>query len=171
MALQFQAKWDGQALWPVSQLDKLAKITAQTVVTCQVSMRRSAPHHRRTFGIIGVAFDNWPKSHEFQPETDDELRSWLTIKAGHGSNKSFTLPADAGPIECARVSVLALAEAKQHKHPIIKAWRDRIVVWHADSLAWDKLDQRAFAPIAQAIEEIICAETGLKPADLEKEAA
>jgi hypothetical protein len=35
------------------------------------------------FAVIGLAFENWPHSHKFQPMDAEHLRAWLAIEVGH----------------------------------------------------------------------------------------
>tara|TARA_R110000772_G_scaffold25515_1_gene66461 strand:- start:3572 stop:3937 length:366 start_codon:yes stop_codon:yes gene_type:complete len=43
---------------------------------------RSTPEHRRYFGMIKAAFDNWPIKHQFQPLDSAALRIFLQCRAG-----------------------------------------------------------------------------------------
>lgn len=43
---------------------------------------RSLPQLNRLFAIIAVAFDNWPDSSEFRPDSSEHLRAYLTCLAG-----------------------------------------------------------------------------------------
>ena len=43
---------------------------------------RSTPEHRRYFGMIKAAFDNWPIGHQFQPLDSAALRTFLQCRAG-----------------------------------------------------------------------------------------
>ena len=84
MSIRIFAEWDGQALWPkFGKKNPFEKIAKGTTVSIEIKKRRSLKHHKRLFGLIRAAFDLWPEGHEFQPETEDHLRAWLTIKAGH----------------------------------------------------------------------------------------
>jgi hypothetical protein len=35
------------------------------------------------FAVIGLAFENWPHNHKFQPMDAEHLRAWLAIEVGH----------------------------------------------------------------------------------------
>lgn len=155
-----QAKWDGHAINPVSNLEMIKRLPINTMLTLEFKQRRSAKHHRRLFGLIRAAYDLWPEQHEFQPENESHLRAWLTIKAKHGQFVAFDLPANPTAGDVAKVAALAVAEMARHEHAWAKPHGNRIVVWHAKTIAWSDVDQREFSPIAQAMEEIMCTEIG-----------
>lgn len=50
---------------------------------CKQTIGRSRAEHDTLFGVIGMAFENWPEKHRFQPHDEEELRAWLAIEAGH----------------------------------------------------------------------------------------
>src|SRR3990172_8166105 len=133
-----------------------------------VAKPRSPDDHRRFFGLIAAAFHHWPEDHEFQPDTAEHLRAWLLIKAGY---RTVT------PIECewldnqtalARLVALAIEGAlrAQKGYSFVRVHGDRIAVFAARSIDWETLDQKAFAPVREAVEGVIKAETGLDPDQL-----
>ena len=54
-----------------------------TCPRCQLSWGRSDEEHNTLFGVIGMAFDNWPEQHDFQPADEEQLRGWLACRVGH----------------------------------------------------------------------------------------
>jgi len=163
----FLAKWDGHVLRPVSKSADLAKLPVDGFVSCTAWMRRSPKHHRRTFGIIRIAFASWPEAHTYQPKDDVELRYWLTMKAGYYGKKEFTLLEYS--IQAALVLAAQIAdERSKHPYSIADTRDNRAIVWYPETWAWDKMDQTEFAPFAQEIENVICVETGLTSADLDR---
>lgn len=45
--------------------------------------KRSVPQHRRLFGLVAAAFEQWPHDTEFKPNDTEHLRAWLLVQAGH----------------------------------------------------------------------------------------
>ena len=83
----------------------------------QVSQPRSLKHHRRTMGIIHVAFNNWPEGHEFKPHDEKEFRAWLQCKAGYCGRSIFEFGDDMTPNAIAGTAQAAVIEAKSHDLP------------------------------------------------------
>ncbi len=44
---------------------------------------RSDEEHNLLFGVIALAFDNWPHAHPYKPADAESLRAWLLIESGH----------------------------------------------------------------------------------------
>lgn len=127
-----------------------------------VTRPRSPEHHRRFFGAIGVAFDNWPDHHEFEPISADHLRAFLLCKAGYCNATYYTVPVLSDSAQIARI--IALVESLVHASNVPKfpRWRgNRLAVYQAKSIAWDKLPEDEFAPIAQAVDDECHAIIGL----------
>jgi len=136
---------------------------------------RSPQDHRRFFAVIRATYTHWPESHEFDPDNAEHLRKWLLCKAGF--RDVTTIPVDF-PIELAKehpalmklvmlAVEAAIKAAKGYAFPRIHG--DCIAVFSAKSIQWDKIDQKEFNKVREAVEEVIEAETGLKPDQLLKE--
>ena len=54
-----------------------------TCPRCNLKWGRSDEEHNTLFGVIGMAFENWPEQYEYQPNTPEKLRGWLAIQVGH----------------------------------------------------------------------------------------
>lgn len=123
---------------------------------------RSEPDHRRFFGLISAAFANWPERHDFQPSSAEHLRAWLLCKAGHYD--VTTIPLDHDHPAVAKLAVLAAEAAVKAAgaYAFIRPHGHALAVFSAKSIAWDKLSQRDFAPIRQAVEDVITAEIGVE---------
>lgn len=48
----------------------------------RAKLKRSSPAHRRYFGMIKLAFENWPSDYQFQPIDSAALRTFLQMRAG-----------------------------------------------------------------------------------------
>ena len=51
--------------------------------SCKRPFLRSNPEHDLLFGMIAMAADNWPVTHEFRPTDPEHLRAWLAMEVGH----------------------------------------------------------------------------------------
>lgn len=132
---------------------------------------RSLPDHRRFFGVIRAAFEQWPERHEFQPDNEEHLRAWLLCKAGYRDNVHIPVPSDVPAV--AKLAALAAESAIKaaHSYAFVRPGRDGLIVFSAKSLAFDTLSQKEFGPIRQAVEDVITAETGLDCEQLLREKA
>lgn len=130
---------------------------------------RSEPDHRRFFAVIAAAFANWPERHDFHPSSSEHLRSWLLCKAGHYD--VTTIPMDSDHPAVTRLSVLAAEAAVKAAgtYAFIRPHGTALAVFSAKSIAWDKLSQKDFWPIRQAVEDVIAAEIGVDAETLLKQ--
>lgn len=132
---------------------------------------RSAPDHRRLFGLIRAAYHHWPENHDFQPDNAEHLRGYLLCKAGY--RDVTTIPVEFAEDQPAVLKLVALAAEGAVKaakgHAFIRPHGAGLAVFSAKSIAWDKLDQKAFGKVREAVEEVIKAETGIDPDQLLKE--
>jgi hypothetical protein len=135
---------------------------------------RSEPDHRRFFALINAAFHHWPESHEFHPDNSEHLRAWLLCKAGYRDVATFELPETDDPVMMARMMEFAerLLEHAGDERRKFGRWRGSTFYVHqAKSIAWDKLSQKEFSPIREAVEEVISAEIGVDAEALLRERA
>lgn len=70
---------------------------------------RSIDQHRRFFGLVKALHSHWPESMDFQPDSEEHLRAYLLVKAGHRSIKEFF------------IAETAANEAVAHLIPIVSA--------------------------------------------------
>ena len=134
---------------------------------------RSLPQMRRFFGVLRAMRSHWPESAEFQPETEEHLRTWVLVKAGHRDATDIPVPyAEDQPSVTKLVAIsvdgavrAAGAFAFIRPHP-----RGGMVrVFRAKSIAFDKLEQSDFNKLNDQVEAIYKAETGLDADELLKE--
>lgn len=134
---------------------------------------RSSPMHRRFFALIAAAFSHWPEHAEFQPEDAEHLRAWLLCKANWRESREVPVAYSEGNPALAKLTALAIEAALKEagSHAFIRPHPSggSVVVYRAKSLAWDKCDQKAFGPVAEAVEAIIEAELGVSADTLLKE--
>lgn len=117
--------------------------------------------------MIHAAYDHWPSSHEFQPDSAEHLRAWLTCKAGYRESTIIDLP-DGATDGMQRLFVLAIEASVKAVDGLgfVRPYNGSVVVFKPRSIAWDKLGQREFSQVRDAISDVIEAETGIKVDDL-----
>jgi len=131
-----------------------------------MSKPRSIDQHRRFFAVIKATHDQWPESHPFQPDNTEHLRSWLLVRAGHHTVKTFHLDGDGD--EFARLIPVIVA-TMLNKHAWCRAHGQELHVCVPESIAFDKLDHKAFCILNDNVDEVIRIETGLDPDRLLRE--
>lgn len=133
--------------------------------------RRSIEQHRRYFALCKLAFDNWPETHDFQPDNVEHLRKWLQIKSGYRT---------AQEIEVARTDPQSLKIMEATLRAAMKATSDyawtvthgkKLYVIASKSIAFDKISHGEFCTLNNLVQEVIEAETGISTDDLMREAA
>lgn len=127
---------------------------------------RSVDQHRRFFGVIKAAFDNWPETHAFKPDNAEHLRAWLLVKAKHSSIKTFFL-GEAEASEMARILPI-VAATMMNRYCWCRATDNAVAVCVPESIAFDKIEHSAFCAINDDVEAVIETETGMKADDLLK---
>jgi len=115
---------------------------------------RSPKAHRHFFAIIDKAFQNWPDTHPFQPDSAEHLRAWLEVKAGH---RDIILADPSGPmVEFIKAVLKRIEDADigfRYGFPAVKG--DMIAVAFPRSISWSTLSQEEFSPIANEIYAIL----------------
>lgn len=122
---------------------------------------RSVPDHNRFFAVIAAAFDHWRNQHEFQPDSSEHLRAWLLCKAGY--RNVALIPIEDGSPAVAKLAMLATEAAIKAagSYAFVRQRGLALAVFSAKSIAFDRLSQKDFWPIRQAVEDIIAVEIGV----------
>ena len=132
---------------------------------------RSPADHRRFFAMIAAAYSHWREAHEFTPDSPEHLRKWLLCKAGY--RESTEIAADITEDQPALAKLIALtiesALKAANSSAFVRVYGDRVAVHAAKSIAFDKLDQKKFGQIREAVEQIIGEELGVPTDELLKE--
>jgi hypothetical protein len=133
------------------------------------SSKRSLQDHKRLFAIIGRAYQNWPEDHEFQPQSVDNLRYWLTCKAGpeFRNVRVHFLPDRERSLIVETVKDLLKTEID--KFPV--EYKDGLAVITPKSISFETMPQAEFSKLRDAITDLIEATLGCKVEELTKEAA
>ena len=129
---------------------------------------RSAPQHRRFFGMVGAAYKNWPSSHEMQPATSEVLRSWLIAKANFVDRTVVEPPEDiASPSPRLRkIAILTygieMAAATQgHPHHWVRPHGEAVVVFVPKSVAFHEMGHQEFGLLNDAVSLVLEEHIGL----------
>lgn len=127
---------------------------------------RSGADHRRFFGVINAAFHQWPETHSFQPDDAEALRAWLLCSAGY--REVVSIPFESDDPALSRLAVLAVEGALKaaRSHAFVRPHGGGLAVFTAKSIAWEKLGQRQFVEVREAVEAEIEKAIGVKCDDL-----
>lgn len=137
---------------------------------CKIDVKskpRSVDQLRRFFGVLRAMFRHWPETAEFQPESEEHLRKWALIKAGHKETTDIPVAfAEDQPgltklaalsIEAALKAAGAYAFIRPHPEGGL------VRVFKAKSIAFSEVGQAEFNALNAAVETAYASETGLDP--------
>jgi hypothetical protein len=130
------------------------------------SAPRSSDDHRRFFGLVSAAFEQWPDGFEFQPDNAEHLRAWLLCKAGH---RNTTMVDTDEPASA--VLVVEAAFKAAGAYAFVRPYGDGLAVYAPKSIKFEQADQKKFNPIRDAVSEIIEQIVGVPIDQLLKEKA
>lgn len=136
---------------------------------------RSLQQHKRFYGVVKAAFDQWPEASEFRPESIDHLRQWLICAAGPQWRDATTQDVPA-PLRNAAIAgfvdVLAHSVADRtarYPFPRVNTWTWKATIYTAKSIKFAKMPHMEFNALSQAVDDVIKAEIGVDPDQLLKE--
>ena len=134
----------------------------------ETKTRRGDAHHRLFFAVIAKAWDSWPESAKFQPETPEHLRSYLLIKAGHF---------DKLDIRCDNPDAISLEDQLRviiktvsDKPPLMHSYQWGVRVFWPKSISYAACDRRTFNEVSTKVFEILETMLGVPIETLKKEA-
>jgi 6-phosphofructokinase len=128
---------------------------------------RSVEQHRRFFSLMRAAFTNWPETHERQFSSEEELRKYLTMKAGH---RELTARIPLTGIRKEQAVVLAEAAIRAAAaYAVAAVHGSELIIWKPKSIAFHKLGHLAFCELNSAVDEILLAEIGISGDELLQE--
>jgi len=122
--------------------------------------RRSSEEHGLLFGVIGLAFDNWPEQHGFKPDDPEHLRAWLAIEVGHCERFEADASAFTSPTEA-----IALARFFCGGRRDFRAFRndDKLIILRPRSISEREITVTEFRDVAARMYDLIEAITGITP--------
>lgn len=141
---------DGDSLCGAGRQDREAirKLPRGRQLRLTVSAPRNPKRHRKFFAAIAAAYEQWPESHEFQPESSEHLRAWLLCKVGHYA----TIDIDPDHIESLADGIATVAAIARREHVFVRVGTGgRIRVFIPKSQAFANLSESAFKPIMDAV--------------------
>jgi|DEB0MinimDraft_4_1074332.scaffolds.fasta_scaffold00017_38 hypothetical protein len=134
---------------------------------------RSTPQHRRFFGMIKAAHQNWPERYEFQPRDVAELRKWLTAKAGFVHRTVIEPPPEiiAANPAAKKLAMLWMeqsvtAASRGHEHCWIRRHGENIVVFVPKSISFHEMGQQVFGLLNDEVSNVIESIVGLSGDEL-----
>ena len=136
---------------------------------------RSPEQHRRFFGLVRAAYNHWPETAEFRPESEEHLRKWLTAAAGYRDHTDIAAPyAEDEPAVTKLISLTIEASVRAsggfafvRPHPE----GGMVRVYKPKSIAFHKMGPSEFGELCDDVAAVIERETGLKADDLLREKA
>lgn len=130
------------------------------------SQPRSSDDHRRFFGLVKAAFEQWPEGNEFQPDNAEHLRAFLLCKVGH---RNTTVIETEEPASAVLVVEAAFRAASSYA--FVRPYGAGLAVYAPKSISWDEMDQKKFWPIRDAVSAVIEQVIGVSADQLLKEKA
>ncbi len=120
---------------------------------------RSYQQLKRFFSVVRVSFHHWPETSSRQFANEDELRAWLTMKAGYRD-----IAARIPLVGLNRDRALMLVEASiraagSYAMPVIH--KGDIVIFKPRSISFAKLGHSEFCKLNDAVEAVIEQEVGV----------
>lgn len=136
---------------------------------------RSIDQHRRFYGLVKKAFEQWPEKSEFNPEIEEHLRQWLICAAGPQWRESTTQevpPPLRNEALAPFVDKLAASIAERTKRipfPRLNTWTWKITTYTAKSIKFSEMPHLEFCALSNAVDDVIKAELGVEPDQLLRE--
>lgn len=134
---------------------------------------RSLDQLRRFFAVLRAMKMHWPERAEFQPESEEHLRKWALVKAGHRETADIPCEWATDRPSLTKLASLAIESAIQAAGTYAFVRPDsnggRVRVFKAKSIAFDKLGQAEFNRLNDEVEAVYRAETGLDPDEVLKQ--
>ena len=144
---------------------------------CLLGKARSLPDHRRFFGLIRKATDQWPLTHPFQPADEHQLRAFLLVEANYCDVDFIPAPDECGTnpaiLALFRSSVEAAYSAVTRRcgYAFLRVTISGAEILTPRSIDFATLDQKAFGPLREAVEAIIENAIGVPSEQLLREQA
>lgn len=114
---------------------------------------RSIEQHRRFWAVMNAAFHHWPETHEQQFATMNDLRHWLTMKAGW-REEVLRIPISGMKMEQAKmIAEAAIRAAGGNAWPV--AHKGSLVIFKPKSIAFMKMPHLEFCALNDAVGAVI----------------
>ena len=135
------------------------KCGQRSAISLPPADKRSGREHRTFFGVVEAAWNNWPESHSFKPETPEHLRAWLLIEVGHADEMHYP---DVDPNDLQGLAHLARFIGGHRHFRVRRSGKEGVVFLMARSLSEQTLEDREeFHQISQSVYMVVKAITGI----------
>lgn len=127
---------------------------------------RTKQEHNTLFGVISMAFDNWPERSALKPMDAEHLRAILLIETGHTDELDVNDLCEGNPAVIAAVGQFFCNNRKDFR---LVNRGNRLIVKRPRTLQKDVIGVETYRKVAQAVYEIIAIETGLTVEDYKRQ--
>lgn len=127
---------------------------------------RSKREHNTLFGVISMAFDNWPETSALKPLDAEHLRALLLIECGHTDGLDVNDLCEGNPAVIAAVGKFFCDGRRDFR---LVNCGNRLHVLRPRTLQKDVIGVETYRKVAQAVYEIIAIETGLTVEDYKEQ--
>jgi hypothetical protein len=165
----------GKSLIPADKdaEELMASLGPSSIVRVKITKPRRLKFHRWFFACIQGYFENWPTDcDDFQPDNAEHLRAWATCKAGYRDILGERLDHNEGDaLTMMEFVTKCLTRQRERGYGFVVVHNRSLVFMTPRSIAFDTLDQAAFAPIANQILNVLEAASGISVASMMAENA
>jgi hypothetical protein len=123
--------------------------------------------------MVKAAFLNWPASQEFQPRNSEELRKWLTAKAGWVERIIIEPPAELtfSDERSAKLAMLWMEQSinlvrRSEDYTWIRRHGNNIVVFVPKSISFHGMDPQSFGMLNDKVSDLLADIIGLNGDEL-----
>jgi hypothetical protein len=132
---------------------------------------RSVEQHRRFFGMIRKAHEQWPDQHDFQALNAEHLRAWLLCMVGH--HHVETVQIDVTKLSEFEVALMRAAYESPYraskKKVLYRFWRIRnghAYVISPLSIAFEECKHEDVCKVMRQVDELVCEILGIEDTEL-----
>lgn len=144
---------------------------------CVIDKGRSVQDHRRLFGLIRAAFNQWNLSHAFQPSNEEQLRAWALVQAGWTNVAKVEIPTGYAEGEAERAIFRAAVEGACRAidgpggYHELRIGDAALEIVTSRTINFSTVGQREFGRIREAVEHTLELALGVPADQLLKERA
>ena len=125
---------------------------------------RSIDQHRRYFGMIKAAFAHWPEASSRQFSSEEELRKFLQMKAGH---REIAARIPLTGIRKEQAIILAEAAIRAAgSYAVAAVHGGDLIIWKPKSISFHNLSHLKFCELNTAIDDVLKEELGMSGDEL-----
>ncbi len=118
--------------------------------------------HRAFFAFLTRAYECWPETSTFTPDSPEHLRAWALVQTGHiGPPLSWSISGREHKIIMPFVTAMMAHELRSGRYCWARENEGKIEIVHPVSLNWNSMGQRKFAAVTEAVYALIKETAGL----------